>query len=172
MAVSIETRIRGLGLVIPEPAGSKALYRPTTRIGPIVVVSGQGPFGAVSGEEYVGVIGEDLTLEQGQEAARQAALNLLAAVRAELGTLDSLVQVLKLTVFVRCVAGFGQEHLVADGATRLLAEVLGEGAVPARSAVGVFDLPFGICVEVDGMVEVAQGAADYASRGTVSTKTA
>jgi enamine deaminase RidA (YjgF/YER057c/UK114 family) len=119
----------------------------------LLYVSGQGPFGGDDGDG-VGVVGGSLSLEQGRSAARLAALNMLAAVKSELGTLSGLTRVVKLSVFVRCSSGFGLEHLVADGASALLEEVIGPDGLGARSAIGVADLPFGICVELEGIVEV------------------
>lgn len=149
-----EERLVAGKVELPPPVGSKAKYRPVVRVGALLYVSGQGPFGPSEGA-VVGIVGETIGLDEAKHAARLAGLNVLSAVRADLGTLASVRRVVKLTVFVRCMSGFGKEHLVADGASEILSEVIGDDGLGARSAVGVADLPFGICVEVEAILETS-----------------
>jgi enamine deaminase RidA (YjgF/YER057c/UK114 family) len=105
-----------------------------------------------------GKLGRDLTVEQGQEAARLAILNCLAALERELGTLESIDQVIKLTGFVASAEGFGDQPAVINGASVLLEQVFDERGKHARSALGLAELPFGAPVEVELIVSVKPGA--------------
>jgi enamine deaminase RidA (YjgF/YER057c/UK114 family) len=102
---------------------------------------------------HPGILGIDLTVEQGAEAARWCALNALSVLRAELGTLDRVERVLSVLGFVACAPGFAQQPAVVDGASRLLEEVFGDAGRHSRSAIGAAALPRGGAVEVE--VEVA-----------------
>lgn len=157
--VDWEQRLGELGLVLPAPLPSQALYRSVTRLRECLYVAGQGPFEGVGKPRYLGVLGEDVSIEQGQAAARLAALNFLSVVRSHLSTLAPVAQVLKMTVYVRSAAGFGMEHVVADGASEVFMEIGGPRGLGARTAIGVSDLPFGICVELDGVVALEGAAA-------------
>jgi enamine deaminase RidA (YjgF/YER057c/UK114 family) len=123
------------------------------RDGSLLLVSGHGAF-ADGRPVHLGRLGEDLTTEQGRAAAEAVMLNLLATVDAELGGLDQVEQFLKLTVFVSSAPGFGEQHLVADGATDLLVRLYGDRGRPARSALGVAALPLGFAVEIEAIVSV------------------
>jgi enamine deaminase RidA (YjgF/YER057c/UK114 family) len=150
--VSAEARLRELGIELPEvmpPAGS---YVPAVRTGNLIFVSGQGPMGV--GDPIVGKVGGDLTLEQGAEAARIAGLNLLAVLRAEIGSLDRVTRVVKLLGMVNCAPGFNHTPAVINGCSDLLVEVFGDAGRHARSAVGMAELPFDIAVEVELVAEV------------------
>jgi enamine deaminase RidA (YjgF/YER057c/UK114 family) len=150
--VSAEARLRELGIELPEvmpPAGS---YVPAVRTGNLIFVSGQGPMGV--GDPIVGKVGGDLTLEQGVEAARIAGLNLLAVLRAEIGSLDRVTRVVKLLGMVNCAPGFNHTPAVINGCSDLLVEVFGDTGRHARSAVGMAELPFDIAVEVELVAEV------------------
>jgi enamine deaminase RidA (YjgF/YER057c/UK114 family) len=151
--MSAEQRLTELGIVLPEPMAPVASYVSAVRTGNLLFVSGQGPFGV--GETVTGKVGGDLTLEQGVEAARITGLNLLAVLRAELGSLDNVARIVKLLGMVNCAPGFNQTPAVINGCSDVLVEVLGEAGRHARSAVGVAELPFDIAVEVELVVEVA-----------------
>lgn len=143
---------------VPSPApGPDATVRPLRRSGDVVHMSGQVAF---VGTELLatGVLGADVDVSTGQACARQCALNLLARLQEELGSLDAIEQVLKLTVFVASAAGFRDQPQVANGASAVFAEVLGEAGKHSRSAVGVAELPLGTPVEVEAVVEVRAGA--------------
>jgi enamine deaminase RidA (YjgF/YER057c/UK114 family) len=147
-----EERLRAMGLELPLPAKAMANYVPMTRSGRIVYMSGLGPVsdGSVI---YSGRVGEDLSEESGYLAARLATLNALAVLRAGLGSLDAVSRVLKLLVWVRSAPGFQRQHIVANGASDLLMGVFGEPGAHARSAVSAPELPFGIAVELEMVIE-------------------
>ena len=151
--MTVEEKLRAMGLELPEPPKPVASYVQCVRTGNLVFVSGQVP--RVQGElPYRGKVGAELSIEQGQQAARACALNALSQVKQEIGDLARLRRVVKLTVFVASANGFQEQPKVADGASQLLAELLGEKGKPARGTVGVNELPLGIAVEMDMIVEV------------------
>jgi enamine deaminase RidA (YjgF/YER057c/UK114 family) len=147
-----EERLRQLGLTLPEAPKPVANYVPAVRTGNLVFVSGQACL--VNGEmKYKGKVGADLTVEQGYEAARLAALNALAILRAELGDLNRVRRVVKVFGLVNSAPGFNLQPQVINGASDLLVEVFGEAGRHARSAVGANELPFDTPVEVELIVE-------------------
>jgi enamine deaminase RidA (YjgF/YER057c/UK114 family) len=144
-------RLADLGLVLPPVPAPAAAYQPYVRHGDLVLTAGQLPMvdGALP---KTGKVGAELSTEEGAALAKRAALNLLAiADQVADGDLER-VRVLKLTVFVASVPGFSEQHLVANGASDLLGEVLGEAGVHARSAVGVPVLPLDSPVEVEAIL--------------------
>jgi len=142
-----------MGLELPEVAAPVAAYVPTVRTGNLVFVSGQVP--RVKGEiQYRGHLGSDLSVEDGRAAARLCALNALAAVKKEIGDLDKVRRVVKVTGYVASAAGFTDQPKVVDGASLFLGELLGEKGKHARAAVGVNELPLGVAVELEMIVEV------------------
>ena len=151
--MGIESKLAELGLELPAAPKPMAAYVPTVRTGNLVFVAGQGPW--LSGSESLtGKVGAEVTVEQAQEAARNCCLNGLAAIKAEVGDLGSLVRMVKLMVFVASAPGFHDQPLVANGASELLEQLLGDAGKHARAAVGVAELPFNIPVEVDFVAEV------------------
>jgi enamine deaminase RidA (YjgF/YER057c/UK114 family) len=150
----IAARLKELGIELPEPSVPRANYVPWVRTGNQVWIAGQVPF--EGGElRYVGKLGKDFTVEEGQACARLVVLNVLAHLaRACDGDLDRVVRVVKLNGFVNCVPEFGDQPKVMNGASDLLAEIFGEPGRHARAAVGVASLPFGVAVEIDGVFEV------------------
>jgi len=150
-------RLAALGLALPPVAAPAAAYLPAVAHGDLVVVSGQLPLrdGALLA---TGLVGADVTLEAAQELARVCALNALAAAAAVAGGLDALTRVVRVGVFVASAAGFTAQHLVANGASDLLAAVLGPGGRHARAAVGVAALPLDAPVEVEATFAVAPGS--------------
>jgi enamine deaminase RidA (YjgF/YER057c/UK114 family) len=148
-----EERLAELGITLPEPPKPVAAYVPAVRTGGLVFVSGQGPL--QDGKLTKGKVGTDLTLEEAQEAARITCLNGLAVLGAEVGSLERVKRVVKLTVFVNSAPGFVDQPTVANGASELLVEVFGEAGRHSRSAVGVSELPFGMPVEVEFVFEVS-----------------
>lgn len=151
-----EARLAELGITVPEVVPPVAAYQPTARTGNLVFTAGQLP--ARDGEMIaIGKVGAEVTEEQGYECARQCALNALAAIRAEIGSLDDIVRVVKATVFVASTPDFTAQPKVANGASELLGEVFGEAGKHARSAVGVPVLPLDVPVEVELVVEIEQG---------------
>jgi enamine deaminase RidA (YjgF/YER057c/UK114 family) len=151
---TFEGRLTELGMTLPEAPKPVAAYVPARKTGDLLYVSGQGPVegGAV---RYAGKVGSDISIEDGAAAARLCALNCLAQVRAALGTLDRVRQVVKVVGFVNAGPDFTQQPQVINGASELLIEVFGEAGRHARSAVGCASLPLNIAVEVEMVVEVA-----------------
>ncbi len=152
--MSAEARLRELGLSLPPPARPAGNYVEAAPAGNLLFLAGHGPRHA-DGSLFTGRVGEDLTVEQGYEAARAAALGLLSTMKAELGDLDRVIRIVKVLGMVQCTPEFGQHPAVINGASDLLVAVLGKAGRHARSAVGMTSLPFGIAVEVELVAEVA-----------------
>ena len=152
-----EGRLAELGIVIPQLPPPVAVYVPAVRTGRIVYASGQTP--TVDGVlQAKGKLGEGVTVEEGARAARLAALNCLAEIRGLLGSLDAVSRVVRVTGFVASAPGFGEQPYVINGASELMEQVFGDAGRHARSAIGVAELPFGAPVEVELIVEVAEGS--------------
>jgi enamine deaminase RidA (YjgF/YER057c/UK114 family) len=148
-----EERLAALGLIVPEPAKPVAAYQPTVRTGDYVYVSGQLPL--VGGElPRTGKVGADVSEDEAKELAAQCALNVIAAVKAEIGELSNVRRVVKLVGFVASDPDFTGQPAVINGASELLGEVFGDAGRHARSAVGVSVLPLDAPVEVEAVVEV------------------
>lgn len=145
--MSVEERLKELGLVLPTLPEPKGSYCTTRRAGEFLTLSGQGPL--VDGQlRYTGRIGAELTPEQGYDAARLSALNLLALLRQAAGDLER-VELVKVLGFVAATPEFQDYPAVVNGASDLFLAVLGERGRHSRSAVGVYGLPFGLPVEVE-----------------------
>lgn len=154
MTGRIDAKLKDLGIDLPNPPAPVASYVPYVRTGNLVFVSGQVTLGP-KGLEYVGIVGADLTLEDGKAAARLCAVNLIAQVRAALGgDLDKVTRVVKVTGFVNAVPGFANHPEVVNGASDLFQEVFGEAGKHARAAVGAGSLPRNVAVEVEAIFEV------------------
>ncbi len=151
--MSVEERLRELGIELPEPPPPVGNYLGAVTVGNLVFLSGHGPRSA-SGEYSSGKVGGELTPEQGQEEARQVGLNMLAALRAEIGDLDRVRRVVKVLGMVNAAPDFRSHPKVIDGFSDLMVEVFGEKGRGARSAVGMGSLPFQIPVEVEMIVEI------------------
>ena len=147
---SIDARLNELGLTLPPVAKPVASYIPVVvaeKAG-LVFVSGQVPL--KEGKPLaLGTVPGDVSIEQAQACARQCVLNGLAAVKAEIGSLDRIKRVVKVGVFVSCEKGFTEQPKVGNGASELLVAIFGEAGKHARAAVGVPALPLGVPVEVD-----------------------
>jgi enamine deaminase RidA (YjgF/YER057c/UK114 family) len=152
-----EERLRELGIELPRPAAPVAAYIPCVRTGDLVYVSGQVPL--VDGQpRWTGRLGADgLGVEEGAAAARVCAVNVLAALKAELGELGRVRRVVKVTGFVASEPGFTDHPKVVNGASELFGEVFGEAGRHARAAIGVAALPLGVPVEVEAIVEITGG---------------
>ena len=147
--MSIEKRLEELGIKLPEAAAPVASYVPVVVEGGFAYVSGQLPF--IGGELKTGRLGEDVSLENGMEAARACGLMILAQLKAA-GVLDQVKRVVKLGAFVNSTGDFTDQPKVANGASDLMLEVFGEAGRHARAAVGVPALPLGAAVEVDAVI--------------------
>jgi enamine deaminase RidA (YjgF/YER057c/UK114 family) len=147
-----EERLQQLGITLPTPAVPVAAYVPCVRTGDLVYVSGQVPL--VEGRpSHLGRLGAEVGLDDGAAAARTCALNLIAALKAELGELARVRRVVKLTGFVASAPDFTDHPKVINAASELFNEVFGEAGRHARAAVGVAALPLGVPVEVEAIVE-------------------
>lgn len=149
-----ERRLRELGIELPPAPVPVAMYVPVLVHAGTAFVSGQVPLDQ-GRPMWTGKLGADVSLEEGVEAARRCGLQVLAALRAELGTLDRVIRILRVTVFVASAQGFVDQPKVANGASELFAEVLGDAGRHARAAVGVAELPLGAPVEVEAAVAVS-----------------
>jgi len=149
----IDDRLRELGLTLPEPGAPVANYVGAVRTGNLVFVAGHGPRPDPD-RRYLGKVGADLDLETAYRAARVATLNCLSTLRAAVGDLDRVRRVVKLLGMVNSAPGFREQPQVINGASDLLVDLFGDRGRHARSAVGMAELPSGIAVEVELIVEV------------------
>jgi enamine deaminase RidA (YjgF/YER057c/UK114 family) len=152
--VSIERRLEELGLTLPEAATPAGNYVPAVIAGGLLYTAGQVP--RKDGDFFCGVVGGDLSLEDGQEAARLCCLAGLAVAKRALGSLDRIERVVKVNGFVRSAPGFTDQPKVINGASNLLVEVLGDAGRHARAAIGVNELPLGCAVEIDFVFQIRQ----------------
>ncbi len=153
MSGGVEQRLAELGLTLPEVAAPLAAYVPAVRSGGHVFTAGQLPL--VDGELLArGKVGGEVSADEAAACARQCALNALAAVASVTDSLDDVVRIVKATVFVASTPDFTGQPVVANGASELFGDVLGDAGVHARSAVGVPVLPIDAPVEVELVVEV------------------
>ena len=148
-----EQRLKDLGIVIPEKNMGKGIVL-CKQVSDLVYVSGHGPNKADGSLVMVGAIGRDLTVEQGYHAAQKVGLNLLASLRAYLGTLDRVVDIVKVLGWVQCVDGFVDTPAVMHGFSDLMIQIFGERGKHARSAIGTNALPNNMSVEVECIVRV------------------
>lgn len=155
--MSNSARLAALDLALPPVPAPAAAYVPAVRHGDLVIVSGQLPLvdGALLATGLVGDADGEHNVDAAAALARRCALNVLAAGASVTGGLDAIASVLRVGVFVASGDGFTRQHLVANGASQLLGEVLGPDAVHARAAVGVPRLPLDAPVEVEAMLTVA-----------------
>jgi enamine deaminase RidA (YjgF/YER057c/UK114 family) len=155
MAVTPEARLAEMNLTLPPAPKPVAKYKTAVQVGNILYVSGHGPAKVDGASPVVGRVGDDLTLEQGKEAARLVGLALLSTVRATLGTLDRVKRLVKTLGMVNAAPDFKDQPQVINGFSELMAAVFGEDAgVGARSAVGMGSLPGNIPVEIECIFEV------------------
>ena len=153
--MTIEETLANLGIALPTPTPALANYVACVRTGALLVVSGQLPL--VDGkldDRHRGKLGDNVAPERGAEAARIAAINLLAQAKAELGSLDRLRRVVRLGGYIAAAPGFTALPAVMNGASDLMVEVFGEKGRHARTTVGVAELPLGAVIEVEAMFEI------------------
>ncbi len=153
--MSAEAKLASLGIVLPPAPKPIGLYKPMLIVGNLIYMSGHGPLNA-DGTLHLGRVGDDLTLEQGQAAARQTGLALLATLRSNLGSLDKVKRVVKLLGLVRCTDEFTQQPAVINGCSQLFVDLFGsDHGIGVRSALGTNSLPSGMAVEVEAIFELA-----------------
>jgi enamine deaminase RidA (YjgF/YER057c/UK114 family) len=150
--VSVYEKLQDLDITLPELTAPVAAFLPFVRVGNLLFLSGH--IAKMDGKPWVGQLGRDLTTEQGKDAARAVAIDLLGTLHGALGSLEMVQRVVKLLVLVNSSASFTEQHLVANGASELLVEVFGEKGKHARAAFGVAQIPFGSCVEIELVAEV------------------
>jgi enamine deaminase RidA (YjgF/YER057c/UK114 family) len=155
MSGSVEKKLASLGISLPTPAAPIANYVPFVRSQNMLVVSGQLCFGTDGNLVAKGQLGNGVSLDDGQRAARACAINLLAQLKSALGDLDKVIRVVRLGGFINSVPGFTDGPKVMNGASDLMVEVFGEKGRHARSTVGVAALPANAAVEVEGQFEVS-----------------
>jgi enamine deaminase RidA (YjgF/YER057c/UK114 family) len=155
MTGTIDKRLAELGIALPSPPAPVASYVPYVTSGNLVFISGQVTL-AEGGLKHVGVVGKDLSLEDGRAAARLCAINVLAQLKTAVeGNLDRVRRCVKLGVFVNAAPEFTQHPEVANGASDLIGEVFGDAGRHARAAVGAGSLPRNVAVEVEAIFEIA-----------------
>ena len=152
-SATAEARLNVLGIRLPDPPAPFGAYVPAVRTGDLLFLSGML---ATSGHsvKIAGIVGKTLDVKAGREAARVAALNALALARKQLGTLDRVSRVVRLGVYVAATPDFTDHARVADAASELLRDVLGEATVSSRLVIGVASLPLGSPVELEVILEV------------------
>jgi len=150
--MSVYERLKELNISLPEVEPPVAAFVPFVRTGNLIYVSGH--IAKKDGKPWTGQLGASVTTEQGKEAARNAAIDLLGTLNAAAGDLDRIKRIVKLMVLVNSASSFTEQHLVANGASELLGKVFGEKGPHARSAFGVAQIPMGSCVEIELIAEV------------------
>jgi enamine deaminase RidA (YjgF/YER057c/UK114 family) len=151
--MSFEAKLAELKITLPPAPKPVASYVPAVQAGDLLFLSGTGPFkdGKIL---FAGKLGKDLTVEQGYEAARLTILNALAIAKQELGSLDRITRVVRMSGHVASAAGFTQQPAVLNGASDLLVEIFGEAGRHARLALGAAELPLNMAVELELILQV------------------
>jgi enamine deaminase RidA (YjgF/YER057c/UK114 family) len=151
--MTVEERLLDLGYTLPAPPAPKGAYVTAVEVDGMLYTAGSSCF--VNGElRYTGKLGSDLTVEDGQEAAKCTILNLLSTIKQLIGDLDRIERVVKVLGFVASAPGFNSQPQVLNGASELLVDILGERGRHARSAVGVNELPMNTCLEIEMIVKI------------------
>ena len=155
MSQNIDQKLTELSIELPKVHKPIANYVNSVRIGNIVYLSGKGPRKA-DGTFITGKVGQDLTIEEAQQAARLTGINQLAALKEEIGNLDKVKRIVKVFGMVNCTSDFTNQPKVINGFSDLMVEVFGEKGKHARSAVGMSSLPANIPVEIEMIVEIEE----------------
>jgi enamine deaminase RidA (YjgF/YER057c/UK114 family) len=155
MAQDAETKLKEKGIVLVPPSSPVANYVNAVRVGNLLFLAGKGPLKA-DNTYITGKVGKDLTTEQGYEAARITAINHLAVLKSELGSLNKVKRIVKVLGMVNCTEDFKDQPKVINGYSDLMVEIFGEKGKHARSAVGMYALPFNMAVEVEVIVEIEE----------------
>jgi enamine deaminase RidA (YjgF/YER057c/UK114 family) len=154
-AQDAETKLKEKGIVLIPPSSPVANYVNAVRVGNLLYLAGKGP--SKADNTYVtGKVGRDLTIEQGYEAARLTAINHLAVIKNELGSLNKVKRIVKVLGMVNCTEDFKDQPKVINGYSDLMVEIFGDKGKHARSAVGMYALPFNMAVEIEVIVEIAE----------------
>jgi enamine deaminase RidA (YjgF/YER057c/UK114 family) len=154
MVINTETRLAAAGIELPPAPPPFGPYVPAVQTGNLLFLTGMLP--TVGHEpKFLGRAGKELNAEQGRSAAYAAALNVLAVARRHLGSLDRISRVVRLGVYIATAGGFSDHVTVADAASELLRDILGEDKMPSRLVFGVESLPLGVPVELEVIFEVS-----------------
>jgi enamine deaminase RidA (YjgF/YER057c/UK114 family) len=145
--VSVSGKLAALNITLPEIEPPTAAFVPFVRTANLVFVSGH--IAKKDGKPWTGKLGADLTTEQGKQAARGIAIELIATLQAAAGDLEKIKRIVKLLVLVNSTPNYTEQHLVANGASDLFIEVFGERGKHARGAFGIAQIPLGACVEIE-----------------------
>jgi len=148
-----EQKIKQLGIQLPQIPESLGSYQDMVRVGNLVFLSGRGPL-KTDGKYITGKVGQDLTANEGYQAARLTAINQLAILKQTFGSLDKIKRIIKVNGYVHTADSFTEQSKVMNGFSDLLIEVFGEQGKHARTSVGVFTLPQNMAIEVEMIVEV------------------
>jgi enamine deaminase RidA (YjgF/YER057c/UK114 family) len=149
----VEQRLNELGIELDSPSPPTANFVRTVKGGNLVFLSGHGP-DLPGGGRVIGKVGDNLSLEQGNEAARHAGISLLSSLKAEIGNLNKVRRFVKVTGMVNADPSFTEHSQVINGFSDLMVEIFGNDGKHARAAVGMSSLPFNMAVEIDAVVEV------------------
>lgn len=149
-----DEKLESLGYSLAKTLSRGAIYKPVVIDGAIAYVSGCVPFDGDKNLVSIGKVPSQVSLEEARKAAALCAANVLRLIRQEVGSLDRVERILKLTGFVNSDPTFTEQHLVINGASQLLIDVFGEAGWHARSAVGMASLPLGASVEVEAIVKL------------------
>jgi enamine deaminase RidA (YjgF/YER057c/UK114 family) len=154
-AQDAEASLKEKGIVLTPPSNPVANYVNVVRVGNLLFLAGKGP-SKPDNTMITGKVGRDLTIEQGYEAARLAAIAHLAVLKNELGSLNKVKRIVKVLGMVNCTEDFRDQPKVINGYSDLMVEIFGEKGKHARSAVGMYALPFNMAVEVEVIVEISE----------------
>src|SRR5262245_16000178 len=152
MPERIDARLQELGVELPQVFQPVGNYLGCKRVGDLLYIGGHGP--VTKSGVITGKVGASVDLARAREAAKATALSMLATVRAELGTLDRVRQIVKVFGMVNCAPGFNRTPEVIDGCSDVLVAIFRDAGRHTRSAVGMAELPFDICVELEMIVQV------------------
>ena len=150
--MSVYDKLKELGVTLPPVATPAAAYVPFVRTGNLVFLSGH--IAKRDGKPWVGQLGKTISTEEGKQAARAIAIDLLGTLQAAVGDLDKVKRIVKLMSLVNSTPDFTEQHLVTNGASELFGQVFGDKGAHARSAFGVAQIPLGACVEIELIAEV------------------
>jgi enamine deaminase RidA (YjgF/YER057c/UK114 family) len=150
--MSVQDKLKELGITLPPVATPAAAYVPFVRTGNLVFLSGHTA--KKNGKPWVGQLGRNMTTEEGKAAARTIAIDLMGTLQAAVGDLDKVTRIVKVMSLVNSTADFTEHHLVTNGASELLGQVFGDKGAHARSAFGVAQIPTGACVEIELIAEI------------------
>ncbi|AMO21887.1 RidA family protein [Ramlibacter solisilvae] len=150
--MSINDKLKELGITLPPVSTPAAAYVPFVRTGNLVFLSGH--IARKDGKPWVGQLGKTMGTEEGKQAARGIAIELMGTLQAAVGNLDNVKRIVKVMSLVNSAPDFTEHHLVTNGASELLGQVFGDKGAHARSAFGVAQIPLGACVEIELIAEV------------------